>query len=103
CPGRRPRGGVGLGIGRVRVHGCDLRRLEVKRRGVDAVALSTGPGAIIEDVPEMPAAVAAYDLGTAHGEAVVRTQLDRLRDGRLGEAGPAGAGGELRSRRVQHG
>src|SRR6266566_1444261 len=47
-------------------------------------------------MPEMPAAVAADDLRATHEQTVVRTQLDRLGDGGLGEAGPAGAGVELR-------
>src|ERR1700730_161941 len=77
--------------GRIRVRG----RLpgtagghEVKRGGVDAVALARRSGAIVEDVTEVPAARAANDLGAAHEQAVVGPQLDRLGDGRLGGAGP---------------
>src|SRR6202035_1598104 len=44
---------------------------------------------------------ATEDLRAAHEEAVVGAQLDRLGDRRLGEAGPAGAGLELRVGREQ--
>src|SRR2546423_10853220 len=43
----------------------------------------------------MAAATAAHDLRAAHEHAVVRPQLDRLGDRRLGEARPARAGVEL--------
>ena len=79
-----------------------LRR-EVQRAGVDAVPLPARPGPIVEDVPEMPTAAAADDLGAAHEEAVVGPQLDGLGDGGLGEARPAGAGLELGVRAEQVG
>src|SRR3954447_9863544 len=82
--------------------GAALRRLERERQRVDAVALPRGAGPIVEDVPEMPAAGAAEDLGAAHEEAVVVSQLDRLGDGRLGEARPACARVELGVGAEQH-
>src|SRR5262249_5031143 len=77
--------------------------LELQRQRVDAVALAVRAGAVVEDVPEVPAARAAQDLGATHEEAVVGAQLDGLRDRRLGEARPAGAGVELRVAAEQHG
>src|SRR6267154_661601 len=44
---------------------------------------------------EVGVAVLADDLRALHEEAVVGAQLDVLEVGRLGEAGPAGAGVEL--------
>src|SRR5256714_615523 len=70
-------------------------RLEVQRGRVDAVALTSRTGPVVEDVAEVPSAVAADDLGAVHEVAVVGPQLDRLGDGRLGEARPAGARVEL--------
>src|SRR5215207_6244709 len=72
--------------------------LLIQRQGaaVDAVALAALVGrTVVEDVAEVGVAVLADDLGAAHEEAVVRPQLDVLEVGRLGEAGPAGAGVEL--------
>ncbi len=72
-----------------------VRGDEVERRGVDAIALAGRSGSVVEDVPQVPAAGAAEDLGAAHEQAVVGVQLDGFGDRRLGEAGPAGAGVEL--------
>src|ERR1035437_2490419 len=96
--GRRvgPRGACGTAVGGL------LPGHEGERERVDAVALPGGAWAVVEDVSEVPAAGAAHDLCPAHEQAVVRSQLDRLRDGRLGEAPPAGAGVELRVRREEH-
>src|SRR5580692_5214686 len=44
---------------------------------------------------EVPAATSAHHLRALHEQAVVRPQLDRLGDSRLGEAGPARARLEL--------
>src|SRR5271155_2892027 len=76
--------GSGLGVGRER-----------QRRRVDAVALTGRPGAVVEDMAQVPAAGAADDLGAAHEQAVVRAQLNGLGDSGLGEAGPTGTGLEL--------
>src|SRR5205823_6251920 len=78
-----------------------LAVVEVERAAVDAVALPGRPGAVLEDVTQMPAAAAAHDLGATHEQAVVGTQLDGLGDRRLGEARPTGAGIELGVRREQ--
>src|SRR5690348_8456833 len=70
--------------------------LQGEGAAVDAVALAAFVGgAVVEDVAEVGVAVLADDLGAAHEEAVVRPQFDVLEVGRLGEAGPAGAGVEL--------
>src|SRR5580698_9686176 len=79
-----------------------LVRLKRQRCRVDAVTLSARTGTVVEDVAEVPTAGAADHLGAAHEQAVVRAQLDRLRDRRLGEAGPAGARFELRVGAEQH-
>src|SRR5271154_2004110 len=63
---------------------------ERQRGRVDAVALAARPGAVVEHVAEVSATGAAEDLGSAHEQAVVRSQLHGLGDGRLGEAGPTG-------------
>src|SRR5436190_7265822 len=78
--------GVALGCG----------RLEVERGRGDAVPLGGRPGTVVEDMAEVAPAVAADDLGALHEVTVVGAQLDRLGDGRLGEARPAGARVELR-------
>src|SRR5437773_8255955 len=76
-------------------------RLEFERGGVDAITLAGGTGAVVEDVPEMTAAAPARDLGAHHAVSAVFVQLDRLGNGRLGEARPAGAGLELGLRAEQ--
>src|SRR5689334_20221614 len=63
-----------------------LRRLEVERRRVHAVAEAGRPRAVGEDVPEVGVAAAAEDLGPPHEEAAVVLGLHRLRGDRLGEA-----------------
>ncbi len=55
-----------------------------------------GPGPSSNTCPRWPPQAAAEDLGAAHEEAVVRSQLDGLRDRRLGEARPARSRVELR-------
>ena len=73
-----------------------LAAVQLQRAAVDAVALAAlVRRAVVEDVAEVGVAVLADDLGAAHEEAVVGAQLDVLEVGRLGEAGPAGAGVEL--------
>src|SRR5205823_1926566 len=71
CAGGSGRPGAGLDVGRIGVRARALRRLEVKRCRVDAVALTARPGAVVEDVAEVPTAVATYDLRPVHEEAVV--------------------------------
>src|SRR5487761_1151363 len=62
---------------------------------VDAVALSGGPGPVVEDVAEVAAAAPADDLGADHPMAGIGAQLHRLQVGGLVEARPAGARVEL--------
>ena len=69
---------------------------EVERERVDAVTLAGRVRAVVEDVAQVPTAVAADDLGADHAVARVLAQLDGLLDRGLGEARPAGAGVELR-------
>src|SRR5690242_4543582 len=80
---------------RSRVRGW-LTFFEFQGAAVDAVALAARAGAVVEDVAEVGVAVLADDLGAPHEEAVVGPQLDVLEVRRLGEAGPPGAGVELR-------
>src|SRR5439155_1432633 len=94
CGGAGGAGAGGRGGGGARA-GARLR-LEVQRGGVDAVPLPARAGAVVEDMSQVPAAISADDLGATHEQAVVRTQLHGLRHCGLGEAGPAGAGVELR-------
>ena len=70
-------------------------RLQVQSARVDAVAQAGGVRTVVEHVSEVASAAAAQDLGPPHPEAAVLANLDVLRDGRLVEAGPAGAGIEL--------
>src|ERR1700735_1882552 len=77
------------------------RRLERQRAGVDAVPVAGRGRAVVEDVAEGTATAAADDIGAAHEGAVVLPQLDRLGDGGLGEARPAGARVELGVRAEQ--
>src|SRR5689334_13185660 len=74
-----------------------LRR-EVERARVDAVAHPGGPGPVVEDMTEVPAARRTDDLGADHAVARVGTRLHRLEVRRLDEAGPARPGVELRLR-----
>ena len=46
-------------------------RIEFYGSGVDAVPKACGLGAIVEDVPEMAAAVGAGNLGPDHEEAAI--------------------------------
>src|SRR5690242_15445372 len=71
-------------------------RLQIESARVDAVAQPGGVGTVVEHVPEMASAAAAQDLGALHEQASVLAGLDVLGDGRLVEAGPSGAGVELR-------
>src|SRR6185436_13258267 len=73
-------------------------RLEVERERVDAVALAGRVRPVREDVAEMRVAGGAAHLDPAHAVAVVDLGLDRILLRRLEEAGPAGAGVELRVR-----
>src|SRR3954453_7077367 len=79
-----------------------VARIELERARVDAVAEAARvTRAVFEHVPEVAAAVAAGDLGAAHGRRVVGARLDRGGNGRLGEARPARAGVELGRGREQ--
>src|SRR5258708_24947931 len=88
APGRPPRCRLSRLAG-------GLLRLQLQRGRIDAVALTGGVWAIVEDVAQVPTAPLADDLGALHEEAVVRTQLDVLEVLGLVAAGPAGAGLEL--------
>ena len=70
-------------------------RLELERARVDAEAHPGRPRPIVEDVPEVPAARAADDLGTVRPVARVYAGLDRIQ---LGEINPeqAIASGDLK-------
>src|SRR3954451_3834806 len=70
--------------------------VEVQRAGVDAPALTAGARAVVEHVPQVPAAAGADDLGARHEMRAVLTGLDRLGEHRVGEARPSGTGLELR-------
>src|SRR6185312_6733903 len=72
-----------------------LRRLELHRYAVHAVAQAGGLGAVGEDVAEVAAAAGAADLGAVHEEAAVGLGGDVRRVDRREEARPAGAGVEL--------
>jgi hypothetical protein len=68
---------------------------------VHAVAQACYLGAVVEQVPEMPAATAAMDLYADHAERSVPRCADRLFVQRCPEAWPAGAALELGLRRKQ--
>ena len=69
---------------------------ELERRGVDAEPQPPSARAVLEDVPQVPAATGAEDLIPHHAQRRVALRLDvRLIDG-LEEAGPARPGLELR-------
>src|SRR5690348_6033151 len=68
--------------------------MKVERRAVHAIAQAGGSRPIFEDMPEMPAATPAMDLGAAHEKAPVGFGLDRLLERRR-EARPAGAAVEF--------
>src|SRR5262249_40787391 len=72
--------------------------VEFQGRGVHAVALAGRRGPVVEDVPQMAAAVLAVHFGPGHEEAAVRLGVDAVVRERLPEARPAGAGIELRFR-----
>src|SRR5437016_1522564 len=80
-----------------------LPGFEIKRCGVDAVAQAGGLGAILEDVPEMPATAPAGYLGPDHAVAGVDVKLHVLQVDRLREARPPGPGVELDARIEEHG
>src|SRR3954447_10844944 len=88
CPGK-PRSAV--------VPGGALG-VELQCRRVDAVALAGRVGPVIEQVAEVGAAVLAHDLRAPHEQRLVVALLDLALLGGLVEAGPAGAGVELRAR-----
>src|SRR4051794_18141871 len=75
--------------------------LELEGDAVEAVAQACRRGAVVENMAEMGAATRAEDFVAFHSEAVVFHRRDDSRDERLGEAGPAGAGLELRVAREQ--
>ncbi len=65
-------------------------RSELERRGIDTITQVRGLGSIVEQMPQMSAAVTAFDLRAPHPETVVLCRFDVLfRDGRP-EAGPTG-------------
>src|SRR4029077_17264866 len=69
--------------------------IQAKADRVDAVALAGGCRAVLEDVSEVRPAAPAGHLGAHHAVAAIGVQVDRVRDRRLREAPPAGAGVEL--------
>jgi hypothetical protein len=73
-----------------------LARLEVEGARVDAIPLSCGPGAVVEDVAQVPSAACADNLRAMHKQAVVGPELDIRGVCRLREARPPGARIELR-------
>src|SRR5947208_3081326 len=75
----------------------------VERARVHAPALTGGPGPVVEDVPQVPAATPAPDLGADHSVGAVVDQLDGVGGHGLGEAGPSGSRLELRVRGEQFG
>src|SRR5215210_9056069 len=77
--------------------------LELQRQGVDAVALTGGAGAVVEDVAQVRAAAGAQDLGARHAEAAILLQADGLGHRGLREARSARPGIELRVGREQLG
>src|SRR3569623_3300944 len=82
--------------GRLRERGSGvlLRRMEVQRHAVDAIAEAGRRRTIGEDVAEMAAAGGAMDFRAGHEEAAVGGRLGRAWD-RVVEARPAGAALEL--------
>ena len=64
---------------------------EAQRRAVDAVALTGGCRAVVEDVAEVAVAVLAADFGAARHQLSVDVLADVLLVDRLGEARPSGA------------
>ena len=63
-------------------------RGKLERRGIDTITQMGGLGSIVEHVPQMSAAVTAFDLYAPHPETVVLRRFDVLfRDGRP-KAGP---------------
>jgi hypothetical protein len=75
--------------------------LEDKRGGVEAEAQSSRLGAIFKNVTQMRAATDAFDFDPVHPVTVVGFGQDVFLGDRLEEAGPAGAGIELRLGREQ--
>lgn len=76
-------------------------RDELHRYGVHAVAQAGGGGAVVEDVPKVAAAFAAFDFGSGHAVAEVLFFFDSLCGDRLPETGPTGSGFEFRFRSEQ--
>src|SRR5262249_15254650 len=74
---------------------CELFRLQLERRRVDAVAQAGRARAVIEDMAEMAVAFRAQHLGAAHAVAVILLLVDIALGGGLGKARPAAAGIEL--------
>src|SRR5260370_23786165 len=66
-----------------------LLRLELKRRGVDAIAHACRLWAIFEDVSQVGFAATALHLGTRHAEAAIGFGLNAFFVQRLPEAWPA--------------
>src|SRR5205823_7830954 len=77
-------------------------RIERQRERVDAVPLAGWAGTVVEHMAEVASAPAAAHLRAPHQQAVVRAQLDRLRDSGLGEARPARSRVELCVGAEQH-
>src|SRR5207247_1072794 len=63
----------------------------------------SGLGPVVEDMPQVPAAVGAVDLGPDHEERFVRLLLDQRALGRCVEARPPAVGVELGLRLEQPG
>ena len=84
------RGAVGVGF-----------LVELERRGIDAVAMGAGAGAVVETMAEVRVAAAAANLRPDHAVALVDLGVHVQFVGGLAEAGPAAAGIELRSRLEQ--
>src|SRR5207237_6268838 len=76
---------------------CSRLPVPVQGQGArgDAVALAGGPGAVAEDMAQMPTAPAAAHLGPGDEHLPVPGRLNGIGGGGLEEAGPAGAGVEL--------
>src|ERR1700744_1392493 len=81
--------------------GLRLRRIELQRAGVHAVALTGWPRTVGEDVAQVTPAAPALDLGADHAVAAVLHQFDVFGHRGLIEAGPPGPGFELGARGKQ--
>src|SRR5262245_5252026 len=72
-----------------------LFRLQLQRRGVDAVAQAGRAGAVVEDMAEMAVAFRAQHFGADHAVTDIPLLVDMAFDRGLGKARPATAGVEL--------